>query len=257
MKKFLILFSFILTYSSFAAGPQLDNISKDDVENLSKEFGGNFSHTVVAAPETSGLFGIEVGVVAGQTSAPKFKDLITESGGSGSDFDSLYYAGLAARAHFPFEIFVEANILPEQEISDITISNTSYGVGWNFGGFFNFPLDVAIGADRAGSEISFKQTTPVNATVTLETTTTNYWIGASKSFFIFTPYFKVGASSIDGDLKATADIFDGVKTSESAQTTGGYFALGTHVNLLILKIGLEYSQVQDVQRIAGKLTFSF
>jgi len=257
MKKSVIFLSALLSFSAMAAGPQLDNLSKDDVEDLSQEFGGNFAHTVVAAPETSGLFGIEVGVVAGQTSAPKFKDLIEENGGKGSDFESLYYAGLAARAHFPLELFVEASILPEQEISDITISNTSYGVGWNFGGFFNFPLDLAVGVNRAGSEISFKQTTPVNATVNLETTTTNYWIGASKSFFLFTPYFKVGTSSIDGDLKATADIFEGVKTSQSVETTGGYFALGTHINLLILKLGLEYSQVQDVKRVAGKLSFSF
>ena len=58
MKKSLALLASVLSFSEFAADPQFADISKKDVENVSKEFGTNFAHTAVAAPETDGLWSV-------------------------------------------------------------------------------------------------------------------------------------------------------------------------------------------------------
>lgn len=263
MKKSLALLASVLTFSAFAADPQFSNISKKDVENVSKEFGTNFSHTAVAAPETDGLWGVEVGIVGGQTGSPKFKKVINNSGGDGGEFDNIYHAGLMARAHFPLEFFLEASILPEQEIGGVEIKSNSFSLGWNIGRFTKLPLDITVGYDHAKGEINFHQDADVPngvpaADIDLETTTKVMWVGVSKTFVFVTPYLKVGTSSVDGDLNATASIFNQVgKTSESVSVDGGYLAAGVNVQLLILRLGVEMTQMMDTKRISGKLSFAF
>lgn len=256
MKKLLLA---LICFTALPAlAQQFDNLTKDDVENVSKEFGVNFSHTTVAAPETDGVWGIEVGVVAGKAPSPELKDVVQNSGGDGSDFANLYHAGIIARAHFPLDLFVELNILPETEISDVTVSNRSWGLGWNAGGYFGIPLDVALGVNRASSEISFKQTQPVASNIKLETTTTVYWVGVSKTFVFFTPYFKVGTASLDGDLSATASIFTYTASQkEDVSLSGGYLAGGLNLQVFFLKLGFEASQTMGVKRVSGKLSFDF
>lgn len=260
MKKSLLAFSLVMSFSAmaFTNGPQLDDISKQDVENISREFGANFSHTVVAAPETDGLWGLEFGLIGGQTAAPKFKEIVGRSGGDSSDFKNIYHAGIFARAHFPLDLFAEINLLPEQEISDVKIQNRSIGLGWNVGRFLNLPLDIAIGVGRANSDISFKQTTPLPANIELQTVSTNAWVGVSKSFIFVTPYVKFGRSTIDGDLTATANIFNvSGQRKQSVTTTGGYMAAGANFQLFFFKLGAEFTQVQEVKRYSAKLSFDF
>jgi hypothetical protein len=230
MKNLALALALTGSLPALADGPQFSNLSKSDVENITREFGANFTHTVVAAPETDGLWGVEVGVVAGRTGAPEFSDVVEASGGDGADFKNLYHAGAIARVHLPFDFFAELNLLPEQELSDVWIENRSIGLGWNLGGFFGLPVDVAIGAGRANTDVSFKQTTPIDADIKLATTTTNYWVGVSKSFLFFTPYAKVGTSTIDGDLRATGQIFGyTASTKEDVSLSGKYLALGANL----------------------------
>lgn len=265
MKKSLALLSTALSFSLFAADPQFSNISKQDVENVSKEFGTNFSHTTVAAPETNGLWGIEVGLLGGSTKAPKFKEVIEQSGGEGSDFDSIYHAALFGRVHFPFDFILEVSVLPGQEIGGIEIKNNTYSAGWNLGRFVGLPLDITLGYDNAKGEINFTQAedtstnpdTPA-ANIDLTTTTKVMWVGVSKTFLFVTPYLKVGKSSIDGSLDASASIFNvGGQTSESVSLSGSYLAFGANIQLLLLRLGLEVTQMQDTKRVSGKLSFSF
>lgn len=263
MKKNLLPLLFTVSLSAFASEPQFNDITTKNVEDVSTEFGVNFSHTVVAAPETDGLWGIEVGAVGGVTSSPEFKKVVDNSGGDGSDFKDIYHAGIIARAHGPFEIYGELSFLPEQEVSDAKIKNSSFGLGWNAGRFFDLPLDVAIGMGYAKGDLSFDQDqdipsgTPA-ATIDLETTSTIYYVGVSKTFLFVTPYLKAGVASIDGDLDATAAIFDiGGKTSESVSMSGSYFALGANLQFFFIRLGLEATQMHDVSRYSGKLSFAF
>ncbi len=265
MKKSLALLATVISFSVMAEDPQFSNISKKDVQNVSKEFGTNFSHTAVAAPETDGAWGVEVGIVAGQTGSPKFKKVINNSGGDGGEFDNIYHAGLMGRVHFPLDFFAEATILPEQEIGGVKIKSNSFSVGWNIGRFTKLPFDLTVGYDHAKGEINFHQdqdltTSPVTpaADINLETTTKVMWVGVSKTFAIVTPYLKVGTSTVDGDLNATASIFNQAgQTSQSVSTNGGYFAAGVNLQLLILRLGVEATQMQDTKRISGKLSFAF
>lgn len=263
MKKSLVAVLCLFSASAFAQ--QFNQITKDDVEKVSKELGANFSHTTVSAPETNGTWGIEVGVLAGQTASPDFKDVINRSGGDGNDFKNVYHAGLFARGHFPYELFLELSILPSLDIEDATIKNQTFGLGWNFGSFFNWPLDVALGYNFSKGDLSFTQkedtsTSPVTpaAKIDLETKTNVVWVGVSKTFAIVTPYLKFGRANLDSDLDASASIFAiGSQQSESVSESSSYFAGGFNLDLLALKLGFEAQRMFDTTRISGKLSLDF
>lgn len=259
--KYLLVLSLFISLPAFSQ--QLNNLSKDDVKDVTEEFGANFAHTVVAAPETNGGWGVEVGIAGGITASPKFKGVVEDSGGDGKDFKNIYHAGAFARVHIPFDLFAELSVLPEQEFSDVKIKSQSLAAGWNVGGFFNWPVDLALGFSRGSGEVSFSQdadiaTSTPAADVKFETTTTIYYAGISKTFFIVTPYIKAGVASIDGDLNATGAILTyQASQKENVKLSGSYLAGGINVNLLFLKIGAEYSKVLDVQRTSVKLSFDF
>lgn len=256
MKHFLSLAVAFVSLSAFAAGPQFNNLSKSQVEDIAREFSANFAHTGVSAPETDGLWGVEVGIVAGKSKSPDLSDAIDDSGGDGSDFESLYHAGVMARAHFPFDIFAEMSLLPEREINDVKIKNSSFEIGWNAGGFFSLPVDLAIGLNIANSDLSFKQTQPVASEISIESKTKMAWIGVSKTFLFVTPYLKLGKAKSESDVKSTqpAVFADGNQTVDNS---GGYLALGANLQFAFLKLGFEASQIMSVKRASAKISFDF
>lgn len=261
MKKILALALALSSSNLMAVGPQFSNLSKNDVENVAREFSATFSHTGVSAPETDGLWGLEVGALAGQSKTADLASVIDRSGGKGSDFENLYHAGLMVRAHFPLELFAEVTLLPEQDFSDVKVKNTTYELGWNAGRFFNLPLDLALGANFANSTLSFSQaasgSTPAS-TVDIDSKTNILWIGASKSFGPLTPYVKLGQAKADSDVKATASIFQYTGSqNEEVMSDGGYFAVGANLQLLFIKLGVEVSQIMEVQRASAKISLDF
>lgn len=270
MKKLLFPLLAMLAVPAFAADIQLDNLSKKDVENVTTEFAADLSHTAVAAPETDGLWGVEVGVVGGATGSPKLKKVIDAAGEDGKDFKTIYHAAVMARAHFPFDIFAELSVLPEREISDVTIASRSAALGWNAGAFFGLPLDLAVGAQMSQHDIEFKQTIqnsstgniPVDSKVALDGTTRVLWVGASKTFLFVTPYVKVGTARQESDIKVKGQgtIFNTTVTtgqSADAEKSGGYFVAGANFQLAFFKLGLEWGQTLGVRRASGKISFDF
>lgn len=267
MKK--ILFPLLVSLSTAAfADIELDNLSKKDVENVTTEFAANFSHTSVNAPETNGLWGVEVGVIGGATGSPKLKDVVNDAGGDGSDFKTIYHAGLLVRAHFPLDLFAEVTVLPEREISDVTVNASSLSVGWNFGSFFGLPLDLAVGASTSSHDVEFKQTinnastgnTPVDSTIALDGSTRVLWVGVSKTFLFVTPYLKVGSARQESDIrvKGQGSIFNQTFTSAQkadADKTGGYLVTGANLQFAFFKLGFEWGQTMGVRRASGKISF--
>lgn len=262
MKKLIFPLLLGLTVPAFAAEIELQALTKKEVKDVTTEFAVNFSHTAVAAPETDGIWGVEVGVLAGQSGSPELKKVVERSGGDGSDFKNLYTAGIMARAHFPFDLFAEVTLLPEREISDVTVSNKTFGVGWNLGSFFILPLDISIGANASSSALSFKQDIGGNpGKVSIDSSTRVYWIGVSKTFLFVTPYAKIGTASQESeiDLSATSGtIFQYTgRQKEDTDNSGGYLAAGLNLQLAFMKLGFEWSQTMDVKRVAGKLSLDF
>ncbi len=263
MKKYLVLGTLLVSATVFANTPQFEDLSKSDVENIAREFSGNFSHTGVSAPETDGLWGVEVGAFGGKSSSPELSDVIDESGGDGSDFENLYHAGVMARAHFPFDLFAEMTLLPEREIADVTVKNSTFELGWNAGAFFGLPLDLAVGLNWAKSEISFTQdptpSIPAESKISMDSKTRILWIGVGKTFGFISPYAKVGTvkSESDVDSSITGVFADASKRSQSVENSGGYFAAGANLQLFFVKLGAEVSQVMKVKRATVKLSLDF
>lgn len=262
MRKLLVVATALISTNLFAAGPVFDNLTKSDVENVTREFSATFSHTGVSAPETNGLWGIEVGVLAGQSKSPDLKKVVDASGGDGSDFKNLYHAGLMARAHFPLDLFAEVTVLPQQKLGEVKVKNSTFEVGWNAGGFFNLPLDLAVGLNFANSEMSLTQdptlTIPTSSDIDLKSKTRILWVGVSKTFLFFTPYLKVGTVKSDSDLKATAAIFQNPAIQkEDATSSGSYLALGANLQFAFFKFGVEASKIMDVNRATAKISLDF
>lgn len=267
MKILLIAATLLASFAVSAQTPELQNLSKSQVEDVANEFAMNFSHTVVAAPETKGVWGVEVGVVAGQTDSPELKKVVSQAGEDGSDFEKIYHAGVVARAHFPYELFLEASLLPEREISDVEVSARSLGVGWNFGSFFQLPLDVAIGASMSRSEIGFKQQTtqggvPVETNISVDSDTSTYWVGVSKTFLFFTPYAKIGKANSESEVKTSVagNVFGQDLSGQDkvdVKSDGNYWAVGANLEFAFFKIGVETSRQADVSRTSAKLALDF
>lgn len=271
MKKLLPFALAVLSSGVFAAGIELpDTLTSKQIEDISAEFAVDLSHTAVAAPETEGAWGVEVGLVAGQTNSPELADLIDETGEDGSDFKTIYHAGLMGRAHFPLDLFAEVTMLPEREINDIEIKNFTFGLGWNAGAFFSLPLDVAIGANFSNSEISYTQiinnastgNTDINSDITFDASTKVYYLGVSKEFLFFTPYAKFGMASFESDVEVDANgtagtIFLSGNQKESADASGSYYAVGANLQFFLFRLGFEASKTIDVGRVSGKLSLAF
>jgi len=268
MKK-LVTGLFLLTaVAAHAENPKLENLSKDQVEKVGNEFAMNFAHTSVNAPETDGIWGVEVGLLAGRTSTPELKKVVDASGNDGDDFKNVYHAGLMARAHFPLDIFLEASVLPEREISDVKVSAKSLGLGWNAGAFFGLPLDLAVGISASRSNVEFSQRTTVVTTddtetkISVDSMTRNIWIGASKTFLFVTPYVKLGQIRSESDVESSAvgNVFGqdiSGQDSVDVSTSGSYLAVGANLEFTIFKLGFEASKLAGVSRATAKFSLDF
>lgn len=263
MKKFMLPLLAMIAVPAFASNIEFSNLSKNQVKDVTTEFAANFAHTTVSAPETNGLWGVEVGVVGGATGTPKLKDAVNDAGGSGSDFKSLYHAGVFGRAHFPFDLYAELNVLPQRKISDVNVSNRSMEVGWNVGGFVGLPLDVSIAYNAANSAIDFKQqigALPNESKIAVDAKTRILYVGVSKTFLFVTPYAKFGTAKQDSTLKTTGGgtvLGYSSDTKEDVSKSGGYVAFGANLQLAFFKLGFEWGQIMGVRRASGKISLDF
>lgn len=267
MKKHLIVLSLLLSSFAHASDIKLEQLSKKDVKDVSKEFATNFTHSIATAPSTNGLWGVEFGLTASTMSSPKLGKVVDNSGGEGKDFETLYNGGGFLRFHVPFELFFETSVLPKSKIADVKFNNTTFAVGWNAGRFFNLPLDLTAGYDVANGEVSFSQTlsvmgVPANSDISLESATQKAWLGISKKLLFFTPYAKVGVINMKSTLKATgsaaSEVFNYTSSQkETVKESSTYWAAGLQVDFTILSVGLEAMSALDNTRYAAKFGFSF
>ena len=266
MKRLIVLLSFITFSTVLAEGPSFDNLTNTDLDNISKEFSANFVHRAVSPASTLGdIFGFEVGLIAGITDAPDIAAITQREDPTNTDpFDKIAHAGLYGSVSVPFGITAELVLLPEQDLGDVSISHTSFGLKWTFSKYLPIPMvDLAIKGHFSSSEMSFSDTVDsVTTTVSLENSTMGATLLGSVNLLVFEPFVGIGYVTRDTDLTAsgTAQIFDSSFTLNQAGSVDGSSSqvlAGVQVNLLIMKIAAQYENVFGTSVTSAKLTFGF
>lgn len=263
MKKLTLSVIALFALPQAFAQPSFDNLSKDDLENISKEFSANFAHRSAAGAAPLGdLFGFDVGVMVGSTATPEISKISEREGGEA--IDNLYNAGLFAAISIPFGITAEAMILPEQTISDMSISNQSLALKWTFSKTFGIPIvDLAAKAHMSTTKMDYADTVDgVDTTIELDNSTTGFTLLASKSFFLIEPFIGFGQVTRDTSLSATgsAVIYDtaySTNSEESVEGSSSQFLTGVQVNLGFVRIAGQYENVFDTSVTSLKMSFGF
>jgi hypothetical protein len=254
-----------LLFPAFAlAAPSFTSLSEADFENISKELSGNFMHHSVQGASSLGkIFGFELGLVAGQQAVPKINEIVVRSGGS--EFKNLYHAGLLGVLSVPLGFTGEIVMVPKTTASDASVEMNSMALKWTANESLAFlPINVALRYFMSTSKFSFKQTiSSADATVENTGSVSGLQILVSPSLPLLEPYAGIGMVSGKNKLAVTGtvgNIFAGTFTSsQSAEKTvsSTQFLVGLHANLLLAKLGLEYSTAFGASAYTAKLAFGF
>lgn len=264
MKKTIKLITLVLmmAMSSFSrADLALDNISESDLEKVINDFSAVFRHSTVSPASSLGtLFGVEVGVLLGTSTAPGVSGIAADSGGS---VDTLPSGSLLLMVSVPMGITLEASILPEIELgAGGAFSNTSLGVKWTMTDtLLDLPLDLATKLSVTTSSLSFTQpVSSVDTKTTFKDQITELSVVASKNFVIVEPYFGLGYISANGELgvEGSSTIFNFTsETKATSKPSGMIYYGGVQANLLFMRLGLEMSKVFDSTKTLAKFSFYF
>jgi hypothetical protein len=257
-----LVISFLLSPLAYSQNFEFPTLTKQELEDSSKEFLANFTHTSVSGASSLGsIWGVEAGIIGGITDAPKTGKLIQRAD-SDSDIDKLPHIGLLGRVTVPFGLTFEASLIPNIELDDAEFSQMSLGAQWNF---FSLPLvDFAAKAHYSSGSIDFSQTIEGDGNGKIEYDHKTYGLMAmaSATALIVEPYaglgFVKGKSTMDFTASAGNDLFNFTSgRSASVDETSSHIVLGAQVSLLILNFGLEYSNMFDTSRYTGKFSLSF
>jgi hypothetical protein len=261
----LIIASLLLPLGLHAAGPSFgtNTLTEADFENISKELSGNFMHHSVQGAATLGkIFGFEVGLLAGQQAVPKINSIVKANGGS--DFPTLYHAGLLGVLSVPLGFTGEFILIPKTTASDASVEMNSLAIKWTANESLVFlPVNVALRYFMSTSKFSFKQTISASdATVENVGSVSGLQLLVSPGLPLVEPYAGFGILSGKNKLDVTGttgSVFDTTyTTSQSAEKTvsSTQILLGVNVNLLV-KLGLEYSNAFGASAYTAKLGFGF
>ncbi len=261
MKRILGLL--VLLPLAVMADPQFNNITEDDMKDITKGLGSNFTHnSMMGASKLGTVFGFQVGLTAAQTAVPKIDDIAERSGG---DLPKVYNAGLMGAVGIPFGISFEAVMMPSYKAEGAKAEALSYAVKWNINDIVPvLPLNVALRGVYSTAELSFDQTIAASeAKVENKTTVSGLQLLISPMLPIIEPYAGVGFLTAKNKLSVSdtsGTIFDPSVTTGQSNTetvTGTQFLAGVEANLLLMKLGAEYSQAFGNSRYGIKLSFGF
>jgi len=257
MIKRILISSLLLPVLAFAA-PIFDNITEDDMKDIAGGFGANFAHnSLMGASKLGTLFGFQVGLTAAQTNVKKIGEIVEREGGS--KLDSIYNAGLMAAVGIPFGISLEAVIIPTMKADGTKIAATSGAVKMNINEVIPvLPVNLALRGIYSSAELSFDQS---GGKIKNETTVTGAQLLFSPMFPLVEPYVGIGILNSENKLSGTvAGIFDpaySAADSKSKSVSGTQILAGVEVNLLLIKLGVEYSSAFGNDRIGAKLAIGF
>ena len=256
MKKNLFLLILVAPFMALA-GPDFSNLDESDMKTLAKGFGANFAHnSMMGASKLGEVFGFQLGLTAAQTDVPKIDDLAAENG---TKLKSLFNAGLMGAVGIPFGISFEAVMIPEMKSDGAELSNTSLAVKWNINDVIPIlPVNLALRGFSSNAKFGFTQDGTND--VENETSITGAQLLLSPMIPLVEIYVGVGMLNAKNKLSATTTIFDGAysaSTSSDESVSGTQFLAGVEANLVLMKLGAEYSQAFGNSRIGLKLSFGF
>jgi hypothetical protein len=260
--KYLTLLAFLSYSNAFANQFQFPTITQDELTKMSEEFMGNFTHTSVSGASSLGaIFGFEVGILGGLTSAGELEKVIKRAN---ADFDlgHLPHAGVMGRVSIPFGLTFELNLFPTIKTSAAEFGQFSGGVQYDF---FSFPMvNLAAKIHYSKGDFELNQTIQNDAAGTINYDHTIYGaqLLASVNALIVEPYAGIGFARGSSDLafNATAgnNLFSFTDArSSSVSKTSAHVLLGANVSLLLVNFGLEYANVFGTSRYTGKFTIGF
>lgn len=262
MKRYLSLF---LLFSSQAfSGITLNNLSQSDVNNVSKEFAADFTHTIVAPASTYGkIFGFEAGLVGGAAKTPNIQALVQKVDPS-SNISSIPSAGLVGGVSIPLGLTAELNLVPKIKGSNVEFQNASGAIKFTPTSLIpNAPFDLALRVHGGSSKFSYNSViSGVNAQTSWKNKTTGYNIELSKKLLFIEPYAGFGQVKATTDIGVTAttnvSIFTFTSANNySASNSGSHIYGGLNLNLFLFKLGAEYSRIMGTTKYMGKLSFYF
>ena len=254
----LILMNLFAT-GAWAQYVAFSNLSDTQAQGIIKEFSGNFTHTSVSGASPLGsVFGLELAVVGGMTMTDEI-DKLAKQTDPGAEADKIPHGGILAMVSVPFGLTAEASFIPEVGGEDFKFSNMGLGLKWSLtSGLIELPFSLAVKGHFMKSDLTFKQTSGVTATVDFKDTVMGLMVLASKNLIFIEPYAGIGVVSGDGEFDVTGtSIFASGSQSYSDKTTGTQLLAGVEANLLILKAGAEISNQFGVNRYSVKVGISF
>ena len=273
MKTFNIICAsvfLLFTFQSFAASNfSLDNISQQEIDNLTEELGADWVFTTVSSAKPTGDiipgFGFEVGFVVGATDSPNWYRLISEEDPATS-IDKLPHLNFIGTFSIkPLGLTVEFGFIPEKSTDNASIKNTALAAKWTF--IDNILYQFAVRGHMNSNELSFSDSTAVaggNAVgrTAFETSTLGVQFLAGMDLLsIFEPYAGLGfvKSSTDTSLSANITVTDAslsanrnVESSHSSL----HFVAGIVFDLSAVNLGVEYMNALGTSRIAGKFSIN-
>ena len=247
-------------YGQFNETIFLNNFGQKKFDDVSKDLGAALSFTTNSGGASLGeLWGVELGLVLGLTDASKIERIARENSGDDSNLGYLIYGGLIAGVALPFGIGFEANIIPELETSNVSLSNFAIAARWEITnriplvGSFS-PLKLALRASYGDSNFKYQDSTE-KANIDIKNTE----IAAIAGFnlFLVEPYISLGYIKTSADLHAESkrEESDSFGVSLDSDLDATKFTAGILFKLTVLRLGFEYARFNtDVNRYTAKLS---
>lgn len=260
-KNILILLSFALTQVAFAE-PKFENLSEEDFNNIAQDMSANFTHSSILGASSMGtVVGFQIGLVGAQTNAARTNEIVKRN--AGAELPHLYNGGIMAAVGVPFGLALEAVLFPKMTASGASLNSTSFAIKYNMNDLIPvLPVNLALRGVYSTSGFSFSQTQSGVATyVENKNSVTGLQLLVSPMIPVVEPYLGVGLLNSSNELSATgSSIFAPSYTSSQSQkktNSTTQMLAGVDVNLLILKLGLEYSKAFGTDRYGFKFAFGF
>lgn len=253
-----------LGWSTSAQSIPLKDLDEGEFKSLVGELSTNFLHTSVEGAATLGeIFGFEVGLVGGITKTPKINST-AQAVDSSASVPQVFHASVLGVVSVPLGFTIEAGILPKVGSEDFKVNAFSIAGKWTPGMLLGeLPVDLAAKISITKGHAEFHTSSGgADTDYEYDSKSTALQLLVSKNFAIVEPYFGIGRVSSEGKLIASGayatDLFTYTgEASATASTTGTMWMLGANLNLVVVKLGAEYTRLYDTNRFSGKLSFYF